>query len=324
MLDMDHEKDSAMSVKEAELLNSIIQHEHAIDTQELESSAHGLLKQAKRRRSSVTQFISGVFTKLQLRLKKGPEFKNFLSLPLEIREEIYSYLLTTDAPVTIDPTEDEPSAGLTPALLRTCRQVYEEAAPILYKHNHLVMTKPAKPLVDAGHVHLTRHLDISAVSQSLCTDKIANVSSSLAGVLAPTMQMRNMRALKLTVMAERTFPLSCLGEYLDMDNDEKSELWVDGEDTSLVEEAAKCWGKLHGGLRFQGLRFKADEMTGNVVRRDFFKIYVQYEMEWTGYRAKEVESKTDEELVQFNEKMLCQHLEEFSAKKASESVAILP
>lgn len=50
---------------------------------------------------------------------------NFLDLPLELREQIYTHLLTL-APS--HPT-------LQPAILTACRQTHAEALPILYGHN---------------------------------------------------------------------------------------------------------------------------------------------------------------------------------------------
>lgn len=57
----------------------------------------------------------------------------FLSLPLEIRLQIYSLLLTYP-PYSISP------AGpiIQPSVLRACKQTYAEALPILYTSNQFV------------------------------------------------------------------------------------------------------------------------------------------------------------------------------------------
>jgi hypothetical protein len=85
-----------------------------------------------------------------------PTYGSFLdTFPPEIRNEIYKHLLCNplleDTAAEIDAregNEDEnddeeqtsPTAyfvqyGLSPAILRTCRQIYEEASIILYGHN---------------------------------------------------------------------------------------------------------------------------------------------------------------------------------------------
>jgi hypothetical protein len=65
-------------------------------------------------------------------------------LPPEIRNEIYKHLmrspLLADAIGSEERTRGTPTAvwtdyGLSPALLRTCRQAYEEASVILYEYN---------------------------------------------------------------------------------------------------------------------------------------------------------------------------------------------
>ncbi|KAI1180787.1 hypothetical protein F4777DRAFT_527014 [Nemania sp. FL0916] len=65
---------------------------------------------------------------------------SLLSLPVEIRLEIYAHLLT--APSGFPPPSSAPYFypltdlnPLYPCILRTCRQVYAECAPILYRSN---------------------------------------------------------------------------------------------------------------------------------------------------------------------------------------------
>lgn len=77
----------------------------------------------------------------------------FLSLPTEIRLEIYDLLLIcrfdrrTLSDIGGDTSQKEliPSCvqGLKPAILQTCKQVYEEAIPILYSRNVFRFNMPA-------------------------------------------------------------------------------------------------------------------------------------------------------------------------------------
>lgn len=81
-----------------------------------------------------------------------PTHHSFLgTFPPEIRNEIYKLLLCNpllaDASVDMDETFDEEGNldeipivppvqyGLCPAVLRTCKQIYEEASVVLYEHN---------------------------------------------------------------------------------------------------------------------------------------------------------------------------------------------
>jgi len=305
MATMSLEKEPELSVKEAELLSALIeQHDHAIEEHDI---AHPPPKQpAKgRRRSSVTQFIAAAVGKFSLRRKKGPEFKYFFHLPIEIRDEIYAYALTTRKDLVLDPADEEVAAGLTPALLRTCRQVYKEAAPILYKHNHLVLRKS---LVHGIHskssVALARHLEFRATDSFLVLDKPENLSKFFGG-FASTLYMRNMRSLKISATVVRTIPFDLLSEYVDMDDKEKGTMWTEGGDLGLLETAAGYWEELHRGLKFEGLRFKNDELTGNLYRGNQLKVYVTYEMNWSGFRAEE---KVTAAYVAAVETMMCERL----------------
>lgn len=63
----------------------------------------------------------------------------FLHLPCELRYEIYRYHLSRRGSIILLDTEDGDEYGrpiLGVNLLLTCRQVYNEAANILYGHNH--------------------------------------------------------------------------------------------------------------------------------------------------------------------------------------------
>ncbi|KAI9668606.1 MAG: hypothetical protein M1831_001045 [Alyxoria varia] len=57
----------------------------------------------------------------------------FHHLPQDIRDRIYTFLLVSE--VTIRWPSGKFHHNLAPAFLRTCRQAYDEAGPILYKRN---------------------------------------------------------------------------------------------------------------------------------------------------------------------------------------------
>ncbi|KAI0525668.1 hypothetical protein F5B22DRAFT_354506 [Xylaria bambusicola] len=83
-------------------------------------------------------------------LLSPPPLLDFLSLPLEIRLEIYTHLLTIPSnpshplsaptPVSSSPhapffLQQDPPAPLYPSIIRTCRQLHAECLPVLYKSN---------------------------------------------------------------------------------------------------------------------------------------------------------------------------------------------
>ncbi|KAL8834372.1 MAG: hypothetical protein Q9170_003782 [Blastenia crenularia] len=107
-------------------------------------------------------FISSIPKKIPMHLSR-PSHKsfpaaytakklNFTDLPLEVRVQVYDYLLMGTTPIKypgglvqskfrlgVDPP-DHPD--LDAAIIRTCRQVYEEALPILYVKNRFVFDNP--------------------------------------------------------------------------------------------------------------------------------------------------------------------------------------
>lgn len=65
-------------------------------------------------------------------MRLHPEHASFLELEPELRNRVYRELLVTDSVVKFNPA---PRLSRTAALLRTCRQVHEEARGILYGEN---------------------------------------------------------------------------------------------------------------------------------------------------------------------------------------------
>ncbi|KAF2108331.1 hypothetical protein BDV96DRAFT_587618 [Lophiotrema nucula] len=67
-------------------------------------------------------------------------FEKFLDLPAELRLNVYRHALVDDAGYIIairnlPPCRPNMPKKLSPALLRTCKSVYNEALPILYQEN---------------------------------------------------------------------------------------------------------------------------------------------------------------------------------------------
>ncbi|KAF1995632.1 hypothetical protein P154DRAFT_526208 [Amniculicola lignicola CBS 123094] len=74
---------------------------------------------------------------------KDASFSLLLSLPRELRDKVYFYALTSALPFWW-PTPQTPTRhSLALGLLTTSRQVYEEAAPILYQYNKFLFTHPS-------------------------------------------------------------------------------------------------------------------------------------------------------------------------------------
>ncbi|EOO02948.1 hypothetical protein UCRPA7_1545 [Phaeoacremonium minimum UCRPA7] len=74
---------------------------------------------------------------------------HLLDLPVEIRLEIYSYLLVTQDYDKLRPVPGGPRLSLGTPLLRTCKQINAEATPVLYGSNLLLadmrrLTKQAR------------------------------------------------------------------------------------------------------------------------------------------------------------------------------------
>jgi len=87
---------------------------------------------------------------------------SLLTLPVEIRLQIYDLLLVHEKPLQIKPDEDEKQVEL--AILQTCKQVYHEASPILYSQNIFAATDPEDIFllllyIGLENFRLIKHLD---------------------------------------------------------------------------------------------------------------------------------------------------------------------
>ncbi|KAI4680403.1 uncharacterized protein J4E84_008051 [Alternaria hordeiaustralica] len=71
----------------------------------------------------------------------NPTATSLLTIPAELRNQIYEYLLVEDEPILIAGSSQDDTAIKTgsfsgsPAILQTCRQIYHEAIGVLYGHN---------------------------------------------------------------------------------------------------------------------------------------------------------------------------------------------
>lgn len=87
------------------------------------------------------------------------------SLPREIRDRIYGFCLTANAGVPVEWPTQWKTYGLQPQMFRTCKIIYDEAAPLLYTLNNMTFHHPsdANMFVRAiSSPHLAR--DISNLS----------------------------------------------------------------------------------------------------------------------------------------------------------------
>lgn len=74
--------------------------------------------------------------------KQAPPTKpELFTLPRELRERIYTYALSTSH--TIPWPSLNLRTHLSPQLLRTCKMIYAEAAPVLYSQNRFHFTHPS-------------------------------------------------------------------------------------------------------------------------------------------------------------------------------------
>lgn len=70
---------------------------------------------------------------------------DFLSLPLKVRLRIYEYLLVCK-PQIIPHFRPATNSPLTPSILRTCKQIHNEASRTLYSKNKFLISEPETDL----------------------------------------------------------------------------------------------------------------------------------------------------------------------------------
>ncbi|KAJ4373180.1 hypothetical protein N0V83_003472 [Neocucurbitaria cava] len=71
-----------------------------------------------------------------------PTFNLLLSLPRELRDRIYTFALTSPSPFWW-PNPIKHNHDIAPNLLRTSKQIYEEAVSIMYSGNKFLFTHPS-------------------------------------------------------------------------------------------------------------------------------------------------------------------------------------
>lgn len=88
------------------------------------------------------------FTQKSTDAPESPQIFRFLNLPAELRLQVYEILLLDPFSYimlvsNLPPTRPHRSKSLYPAILRTCREIYNQALPILYSGNtFLIRTYP--------------------------------------------------------------------------------------------------------------------------------------------------------------------------------------
>lgn len=68
--------------------------------------------------------------------------RHFLSLPPEIRLQIYKYTLICNNQIKPERRRGRGDSTIAAPLLRTCKQIYHEAAPVLYSGNTFLIDYP--------------------------------------------------------------------------------------------------------------------------------------------------------------------------------------
>ena len=69
----------------------------------------------------------------------------FLLLPLELRLQIYEYMYLCKKPIMLDKNRQHRTERSLPlSVLRTCKQIHQEASTILYSQNIFSLTWPAQ------------------------------------------------------------------------------------------------------------------------------------------------------------------------------------
>jgi len=118
---------------------------------------------------------------------------NFLGLPRELRDKIYCHTLAREQ--TLCWPWKRNSAHLCPALLATCKQVYKEAAPVLYIANSFAFAHPSdccvfRWLMDHNHTRAISKVTFRIAERDLrlwahyleATDPIRSLAYDLPNV----------------------------------------------------------------------------------------------------------------------------------------------
>lgn len=126
---------------------------------------------------------------------------HFLGLPRELRDRIYLYTLSREQ-AFLWPSKRN-AAHLCPAFLATCRQVYEEAAPVLYKANSFTFAHPSdccvfRWLMDHNHAQKMSKVTLSIAEHDLrlwakyleATESIRSLAHDLPNVKALFLHLR--------------------------------------------------------------------------------------------------------------------------------------
>jgi len=105
----------------------------------------------------------------------------FLSLPPEIRNKIYRYLLTRAGPIRSPhrPRQYARPSNVQPCILATSRQIHNEAVRILYQENSLEIYVSDAVYMPAAHVELVERwsvlLDVGMVTRARVEELVARL-----------------------------------------------------------------------------------------------------------------------------------------------------
>lgn len=136
---------------------------------------------------------------------KGEQKLTLLTLPLEIRLRVYDLCLIS----SFDPNQNPPWAvgnafgidkrpeyrTVEPAILRACKQIYEEAAPILYSKNVFDICEPKTAFDFIAVVSPTKFKLIMTMELSVSSS--ADISEWLALLKVISMEATGLRYLEV-------------------------------------------------------------------------------------------------------------------------------
>ncbi|KAF4628683.1 hypothetical protein G7Y89_g9471 [Cudoniella acicularis] len=155
--------------------------------------------------------------------KMGPGFLEVF--PREIRDQIYTYILSSSSAVTLTPWTIEVTRSMT--VLRTCKQIQRECKEIIWLHNGLRLQEPTQlftkftALMENPEVRTIEHMEICL--ELLDRDELEWMCSGLQA-LSNLSKVGSLKSVSLVAINDRPrgikeyeeeLDLMCTGEYVD-------------------------------------------------------------------------------------------------------------
>lgn len=199
-----------------------------------------------------------------------PDFV-FLSLPLKTRLRIYEYIFT-GKPQVIPYCRPPATHPLPPAILRTCKQIHNEASPILYSKNTFLISSPERILkwfiqIGRANIKLLVNIRIFVDPVNSTTDTIFGRASEFS------LWYRLLDRLAREATGLRHV-------YIYWDAEEALNLFGAGKDLRFVRELAKIRGLermvVAGFYAVHWPRYLAEQMGVSVQEEECTASSLQY------------------------------------------------